>query len=386
MTVYAPNGRVVGSPFYEGKLAWFERSVVPRRGARAGHGDTLVVGGGLQRGATDTGRQGPRAAHGGTHVSERERAAVQALGVPWARGNVPARHDESRPVHVVGTTGPGCSTRTSACASTALARSRSPPGSSMPRSTAGGKGPPNPADHAPLTIDLDERASLRTPIGRGRCPGSPGHALRFARARPAPEVPRVAGVAGVRPARVPGGSRCPRPRCARRQRDCQDVRDVEAAVLSLMKRVSAIWRFVRPAATSRPSNTPGGEPERVCRGVAPSAVVRGSRRRLRPCQSIRAGPRDAMPARRGLAPRVTAMSCAAASADGGPRRSPSPRRASASAIARTRADTAGPASPTGGRPRPMRAGCRSVQAGELGFERRRDGQGFLAIAPRGARG
>ena len=25
VSLYAPNGRVVGSPFYEGKLRWFER-------------------------------------------------------------------------------------------------------------------------------------------------------------------------------------------------------------------------------------------------------------------------------------------------------------------------------------------------------------------------
>ena len=25
VSLYAPNGRVVGSPFYQGKLRWFER-------------------------------------------------------------------------------------------------------------------------------------------------------------------------------------------------------------------------------------------------------------------------------------------------------------------------------------------------------------------------
>ena len=31
VSLYAPNGRVVGSPFYQGKLRWFERL---RRGPR----------------------------------------------------------------------------------------------------------------------------------------------------------------------------------------------------------------------------------------------------------------------------------------------------------------------------------------------------------------
>ena len=80
VSVYAPNGRVVGSPFYEGKLAWFER--LGRwldDEIAAGRGAQLVVGGDYNVAPTDQDVWDPRAAHGGTHVSEPERAAVAAL-------------------------------------------------------------------------------------------------------------------------------------------------------------------------------------------------------------------------------------------------------------------------------------------------------------------
>src|SRR6185312_13116213 len=46
VSLYAPNGRVVGSPFYEGKLAWFERL---RRwlDETSSPDDPLVLGGDL---------------------------------------------------------------------------------------------------------------------------------------------------------------------------------------------------------------------------------------------------------------------------------------------------------------------------------------------------
>ena len=54
VSLYAPNGRVVGSPFYAGKLAWFERlarwvreTTLPRTGA------PLVLGGDLNVAPTD---------------------------------------------------------------------------------------------------------------------------------------------------------------------------------------------------------------------------------------------------------------------------------------------------------------------------------------------
>ena len=78
MSLYAPNGRVVGSPFYAGKLAWFERLA---RWVRedADTGGNLVLGGDLNVAPTDKDVWDAAAVHGGTHVSEPERAAFRSL-------------------------------------------------------------------------------------------------------------------------------------------------------------------------------------------------------------------------------------------------------------------------------------------------------------------
>lgn len=78
VSVYAPNGREVGSPFYEGKLRWFERLhrwLVENQSPD----DPLVLGGDLNATPADEDVWKPAAAHGGTHVSEPERAALARL-------------------------------------------------------------------------------------------------------------------------------------------------------------------------------------------------------------------------------------------------------------------------------------------------------------------
>jgi exodeoxyribonuclease-3 len=76
--VYAPNGRVVGSPFYEAKLVWFGR--LARWLHQAIDADApLVLGGDLNVAPADIDVWDPRACHGGTHVSEREREAVAQI-------------------------------------------------------------------------------------------------------------------------------------------------------------------------------------------------------------------------------------------------------------------------------------------------------------------
>jgi exodeoxyribonuclease III len=78
VSLYAPNGRLVGSPFYTGKLAWFarlkrwlEEACMPS--------DPLVVGGDLNVAPTDGDVWDARAVHGGTHVSQPERDSFAAL-------------------------------------------------------------------------------------------------------------------------------------------------------------------------------------------------------------------------------------------------------------------------------------------------------------------
>jgi exodeoxyribonuclease-3 len=76
--LYAPNGRVVGSPFYAGKLAWYDRLNLWLRDAVAGS-DPLVVGGDMNVAPTPDDVWDETAVHGGTHVSAPEREAFAEL-------------------------------------------------------------------------------------------------------------------------------------------------------------------------------------------------------------------------------------------------------------------------------------------------------------------
>jgi exodeoxyribonuclease-3 len=155
VSVYAPNGRAVGSPFYEAKLAWFEAlrrwlatSCDPR--------EPLVLGGDLNVAPSDEDVWDPVACHGGTHVSPREREALRRL-LEWGLVDVYARHgrrgrftwwdyragsfhkDEGMRIDLL-------------LASAPLAeRVR---WTEIDREAR--KGKPLPSDHAPLVVDLDE--------------------------------------------------------------------------------------------------------------------------------------------------------------------------------------------------------------------------------------
>ncbi len=78
VSLYAPNGRVVDSPFYVGKLRWFERL---RRWLNETRDPTepLVIGGDFNVAPTPADVWNEQKAHGGTHVSGPERAAVADL-------------------------------------------------------------------------------------------------------------------------------------------------------------------------------------------------------------------------------------------------------------------------------------------------------------------
>ena len=78
VSVYAPNGRVVDSPFYEGKLRWFDR-LTRWLAAAARPSEPIALGGDFNVAPTDADVWDPIAAHGGTHVSEPERAAFTRM-------------------------------------------------------------------------------------------------------------------------------------------------------------------------------------------------------------------------------------------------------------------------------------------------------------------
>ena len=77
VSLYAPNGRIVDSPFYEAKLAWFDQLArwLEARDTNA----SVVLGGDFNVAPEDADVWDPGACHGGTHVSERERAAFARL-------------------------------------------------------------------------------------------------------------------------------------------------------------------------------------------------------------------------------------------------------------------------------------------------------------------
>ncbi|PYQ08134.1 MAG: exodeoxyribonuclease III [Acidobacteria bacterium] len=78
VSLYAPNGRILGSPFYEAKLLWFDRLARWLSEARD-PGEPLVLGGDFNVAPEDADVWDARACHGGTHVSARERDAFARL-------------------------------------------------------------------------------------------------------------------------------------------------------------------------------------------------------------------------------------------------------------------------------------------------------------------
>jgi exodeoxyribonuclease-3 len=77
-SLYAPNGRVVGSVFYTGKLAWYERLLRWLRES-ASVSDELLIGGDMNIAPAPIDVWDENAVHGGTHVSPAEREAFAAL-------------------------------------------------------------------------------------------------------------------------------------------------------------------------------------------------------------------------------------------------------------------------------------------------------------------
>ena len=157
VSVYAPNGRALDSPFYRAKLAWFER--LSRWLADAvSRSEPLAVGGDFNVAPEDADVSDPRACEGGTHVSPAERRAFARLcehGLVDAyrrlrpeparytwwdyRGGSFHRNDGMRIDHLLVT--PTLAERLRWAEIDREAR----------------KGKPVPSDHAPLCIDLDEQ-------------------------------------------------------------------------------------------------------------------------------------------------------------------------------------------------------------------------------------
>jgi exodeoxyribonuclease-3 len=156
VSLYAPNGRVVDSPFYEGKLAWFAR-LRSWLAASCDPGQPLLLGGDFNVAPTDADVWDAAACHGGTHVSPRERAAFAALGA-W--GLVDAyrllRKDPNRFTwwdYRAGNFHKNYGMRIDHLLATEPVARRAR-WAEIDREAR--KGKPLPSDHAPLVLDLDD--------------------------------------------------------------------------------------------------------------------------------------------------------------------------------------------------------------------------------------
>jgi exodeoxyribonuclease-3 len=155
-SIYAPNGRTVGSPFYEAKLAWFVRLAAWLE-ERASASAPLVIGGDFNVAPTDEDVWDPRACHGGTHVSEPEREAFARL-CAWGLVDAYRLHHREGARYTwwdyrAGAFHKNFGMRIDHLLATVPLAGRVV-ASDIDREAR--KGKPVPSDHAPLFMDVDE--------------------------------------------------------------------------------------------------------------------------------------------------------------------------------------------------------------------------------------
>ena len=155
VSLYAPNGRVVGSPFFEGKLRWFERLERWLREERSTD-EALVLGGDFNLAPTDDDVWDPAAVHGGTHVSEPERERFRAL-LDWGLVDAYRLRNAERGRFTwwdyrAGNFHKNLGMRIDHLLVTPPLADRVV-WAEIDREAR--KGPPIPSDHAPLVVDLD---------------------------------------------------------------------------------------------------------------------------------------------------------------------------------------------------------------------------------------
>jgi exodeoxyribonuclease III len=78
VSIYAPNGRALDTPFYDGKLAWYER-LSRWLEETQDPADQVLIGGDFNVAPDDLDVYDPQAYVGATHVSAAERAALARL-------------------------------------------------------------------------------------------------------------------------------------------------------------------------------------------------------------------------------------------------------------------------------------------------------------------
>jgi exodeoxyribonuclease-3 len=154
--IYAPNGREVGSPFYDAKLAWFGR--LASWVERCSPDQAIVLAGDFNVAPADIDVWDPAACHGGTHVSPAERSALARL-FDWGfvdayRSAHPEPERYSWWDYRAGHFHKNFGMRIDHCL---VSRGLAPRVIWTEIDREARKGKPIPSDHAPVVIDLDER-------------------------------------------------------------------------------------------------------------------------------------------------------------------------------------------------------------------------------------
>jgi len=157
VAIYAPNGREVGTPYFDAKLAWFDRLARWLEQSRT-PSESLMLGGDFNVAPGDDDVYDPKACHGGTHVSESERRAFDRL-CAWGLVDAYRLHHKERDRYSwwdyrAGMFHKNYGMRIDHCLVTAPLAQRTV-WSEIDREAR--KGKPIPSDHAPVVIDLDER-------------------------------------------------------------------------------------------------------------------------------------------------------------------------------------------------------------------------------------
>lgn len=154
-SVYVPNGRVVDSINYETKLAWMMRLEKWVREA-CDLQAPLVIGGDFNIAPTDGDVWDPKACHGATHVSQRERDALGRILSAGLVDTYRAKHTEvgrySWWDYRAGAFHKNAGMRIDLLLASVPAANRVV-WAEIDREAR--KGKPIPSDHAPVVIDLD---------------------------------------------------------------------------------------------------------------------------------------------------------------------------------------------------------------------------------------
>jgi exodeoxyribonuclease-3 len=156
VSLYAPNGRSLDSPFYRAKLAWYER-LARWLAISRDPGEPLVLGGDYNVAPEDADVWDPVACHGGTHVSAPEREAFARL-CRWGLVDAYRLHHREPGRYTwwdyrAGNFHKNFGMRIDHLLVTAPVAARTV-AAEIDREAR--KGKPVPSDHTPLVIDIDE--------------------------------------------------------------------------------------------------------------------------------------------------------------------------------------------------------------------------------------